>query len=500
MWPFFRKKDSPNRAPIYLNNTLSGKKDTFAPLREGVVNLYSCGPTVYDRAHIGNLRAYVFSDTLARTLIEAGYSVRRVINITDVGHLVGDAEEGEDKMSVTARKERIRPEEIATKYTQLFKTDIAKLNLDTKNILFPRATEFIAEQIEMNKVLEAKGHTYTIKDGLYFDTSSFPNYGVLGGVPEDVVKAGTADTLPARVEMLAHGRIKANEEKKNPADFALWRKAKANDLQQWNSPWGYGNPGWHIECSAMIKALLGDTIDIHTGGMDHIAIHHNNEIAQSEAANGRPLSRYWMHLSFLTVEGDKISKSLKNDVYLSDIEERGFHPLSLRYFFLQAHYRTPLSFSWESLEASNSALHNLWKLAEEVGADAKGQSVPSDASRRVIALLRDDLNTAQGLAYLWESLKDDALSAKEAWGVVEAAEPILGLSLTNPPVRTRPYSLEELPEEVKRLVEARNEARKARNYHESDRLRIHLEERGYRVEDGPKGTVLSPSSSVYNGQ
>lgn len=494
MWPFARKKEAPNRAPIFLTNTLSGKKDTFAPLKEGVVNLYSCGPTVYDRAHIGNLRAYVFSDTLARTLLEAGYGVRRVINITDVGHLVGDAEEGEDKVGAAARRERVRPEDIANKYTELFKEDIAKLNLDTKNILFPKATEYIEEQIEMNKILEAKGHTYQTSDGLYFDTQSFPNYGVLGGVPEDIVKVGTADTLPARAQMLSHARIKENREKRNPADFALWRRAKPGDLQQWNSPWGYGNPGWHIECSAMIKALLGDTIDIHTGGMDHIAVHHNNEIAQSEAANGRTLARYWMHLSFLTVSGDKISKSLKNDVYLSDIEERGLHPLSLRYFFLQAHYRTPLSFSFDSLEAANSALHNLWKLAEEVGTEAKGQSVPSDASRRVVALLRDDLNTAQGLAYVWESLKDDTLSVQEAWGVVKAAEPILGLSLTNPPVRTRPYTLEELPSDVQLLVEARNEARKTRNFHESDRIRALLESRGYRVEDGPKGTLLSPSS------
>lgn len=494
MWPFSKKKAGPNRAPIFLTNTLSGRRESFAPLKEGVVNLYSCGPTVYDRAHIGNLRAYVFSDTLARTLIEAGHAVRRVINITDVGHLVGDAEQGEDKMSVTAKREQTRPEEIARKYTEHFIEDIGLLNLDTKNILFPKATEFIAEQIEMIKVLEAKGHTYSISDGLYFDTSTFPDYGKLGGVPEEVVKVGTADTLAARTEMLAHSRIAPNEEKRNPADFALWRKAKANDLQQWNSPWGYGNPGWHIECSAMARALLGETIDIHTGGMDHIAVHHNNEIAQSESANGRPLSRYWMHLSFLTVSGDKISKSLKNDVYLSEIIERGYHPLALRYFFLQAHYRTPLSFSWEALDAANQALHNLWKLAEEVGTDAKGVAQESDASRRIVAILRDDLATPQGLAYLWECLKDDALSARQAWGVVTAAEPILGLMLTNPPVRTRPYTLAELPEDIQALVREREAARKAKNYLDSDRIRIHLEERGYRVDDGPSGQVIRPGA------
>ena len=479
-------------APVFLTNTLSGKREAFAPLKAGVVTMYSCGPTVYDRAHIGNLRAYVFSDILARTLIESGQNVRRVINITDVGHLVGDGDEGEDKMAVGASREKLRPEDIANRYATLFVEDVAKLNLDTKAVLFPKATEYIKEQIALNQELEAKGHTYRIKDGLYFDVSTFPNYGKLGGVPEDIVKNGTAETLVDRAKLATHGRITENKEKRNAADFALWRKAKPHDLQQWDSPWGFGNPGWHIECSAMIRALLGETIDIHTGGMDHISVHHNNEIAQSESAYDRPLARYWVHGAFLTIGGDKISKSLRNDIYLSDIEERGIHPLALRYFFLQAHYRTPLSFSWEALEASQEALLRLWKLAEEVGSDAKGEAKSSDASRRIVAILREDLSTPQAIAYLWECLKDDALTAKEAWGVVTAAEPILGLMLTNPPVRTRPYALSELPEDVRVLVEERNAARKAKNYLDSDRIRVHLENRGYRVEDGPSGTLLSP--------
>lgn len=494
MWPFKRKSESPNLAPIFLTNTLSGKREGFAPLRAGVVHLYSCGPTVYQAAHIGNLRAYVFSDVLARTLSNAGLHVRRVINITDVGHLVGDAEEGEDKMAVSAKKEQVRPEEIATRYADLFTSDIGKLGIVTHDILFPKATEYIKEQIAMVQVLEARGHTYRLKDGVYFDTSTFPDYGKLGGVPSEVLKNGTAETLATRADLATRGRIKQNEEKRNAADFALWRTAKPNDLQQWSSPWGLGNPGWHIECSAMIKALLGETIDIHTGGMDHIPIHHNNEIAQSEAANNRPLARYWMHGAFLTVGGDKISKSLSNDVYLSDITERGLHPLSLRYFFLQAHYRTLLSFSWEALEASNEGLHHLWKTVEEVRRDAKDVSQSSEASRRIVAILREDLSTPQALAYLWECLKDDELSAREAWGVVLAAEPILGLSLTNPPVRTLPFLASEIPSEVQLLLIARDAARKARNYHESDRIRGELENRGYRVDDGPKGTVLSPGA------
>ncbi|HYE23096.1 MAG TPA: cysteine--tRNA ligase [Candidatus Paceibacterota bacterium] len=492
MLQFFKKKELPNTTPIFLTNTLSGKREAFAPLKAGIATLYSCGPTVYDRAHIGNLKAYVFSDVLARTLSASGSHVRRVINITDVGHLVGDAEEGEDKMALGAEREKVRPEDIANRYATLFIEDIARLNIDTKEILFPKATGYIEEQIALIKVLEARGHTYRIKDGVYFDVSTFPDYGKLGGVPEEVVKHGTADTLPDRAKLAMHGRIKENKEKRNPADFALWRRAKPNDLQQWDSPWGFGNPGWHIECSAMAKALLGETIDIHTGGMDHISVHHNNEIAQSESANNVPLARYWVHGAFLTIGGDKISKSLKNDIYLSDIEERGMHPLALRYFFLQAHYRTPLSFSWEALEASQEALMRLWKICEEVGIDAKGETKPTDASRRIIALLREDLSTPQAIAYLWECLKDDVLTAKEAWGVVVAADPILGLSLTNPPVRSRPYALSELPEDIRALIEERDRARKEKNFLDADRIRIHLENRGYRVEDGPSGTLLSP--------
>ena len=494
MWPFSPKKELPNTAPVFLTNTLSGKRESFAAQKAGAVTMYSCGPTVYDRAHIGNLRAYVFSDILARTLTEAGNQVRRVINITDVGHLVGDAEEGEDKFTIAAAREKQKPADIADRYASLFIEDVAKLNLDTKSILFPKATEYIKEQIALNKVLEERGHAYRIKDGLYFDVSTFPDYGKLGGVPEDIVKDGSADTLVDRAKLATHGRITENKQKRNPADFALWRKAKPNDLQQWDSPWGFGNPGWHIECSAMIKALLGETIDVHTGGMDHISVHHNNEIAQSESANNRPLARYWVHGAFLTIGGDKISKSLRNDIYLSDIEEKGIHPLALRYFFLQAHYRTPLSFSWDAVEASQEALLRLWKSCEEVGADAKGVAQSSEASRRIVAILREDLSTPQAIAYLWDCLKDDSLTAREAWGVVVAADPILGLRLIDPPVRSRPYALSELPEDIRALIEERNRARKEKNYLDSDRIRIHLENRGYRVEDGPSGTLLSPLS------
>lgn len=478
MWPFRKPGGQISAAPIFFTNTLTDGKDLFAPLKPGVVSLYSCGPTVYGPQHIGNLRAALFADTIARVLIAGGYHVRRVINITDVGHLVGDGDEGEDKMAVGAQREHVSPKEIADRYTKQYVDDIRALNIDTDHILFPRATEYIEEQIAMIMTLEEKGYTYAIPDGVYFDTSKFPAYGKLGGVAE--------------VKLIGGARIKTEGTKRNLHDFALWRAAKPHDLQQWDSPWGRGNPGWHIECSAMIRALLGIEIDIHTGGMDHIPVHHNNEIAQSEAANGRPLARYWLHEAFITIGGEKISKSLGNEVLLSDITARGFHPLALRYFYYQASFRTPISFSWESLAAAQDALTRLWRLSREIREDAKGKTARSEAERRMIAILRDDLATPAALALLWESARDDALSPAQKLGVLEAADAVLGLSLMEPPAVQGPAALEDLPEEIQVLISRRDAARAAKEYAVSDELRGELEFRGYRVEDGPSGTVVTP--------
>ncbi len=470
MWPFGNK--SKTSAPLYLSNTLSGKKELFTPLAAGRATLYSCGPTVYGAQHIGNLRAAVFADTVARTLKVAGYRVRRVINITDVGHLVGDGDEGEDKMTVGARAEKTTPEEIAKRYTDRYMQDIRSLNLDLHDINFPRATEYIPQQIAMIETLEKKGLTYKTQDGIYFDTAKFPSYGKLGNTRDVEQKAGM--------------RVSAGG-KRDPRDFALWRFAGENDLQKWESPWGEGNPGWSIECSAMARALLGDTIDIHTGGQDHINIHHNNEIAQSEGSTGRPLARYWLHNAFLTIEGAKISKSVGNVHTLSDVTERGFHPLALRYFFLQAHYRTPLSFSWDAVAAADEGLKRLWSAVREL----KRHGTISDSSRRLSSVVFDDLATPQALALLWEALKDDNLSQAEKWGVVEAAEELLGLSLTNPPEAAAALSLASLPEDVRALVKEREEAREAKDFAKADELRIHLLNRGYHVEDTPSGPLFT---------
>jgi cysteinyl-tRNA synthetase len=470
---------APIESPILFTNTMSGRKEAFRPLKARVVTMYSCGPTVYSKQHIGNLKAPLFADLIARTLKEAGYHLVRVINITDVGHLVGDGDLGEDKMAKGAREEQTTPEAIAERYTKLFLEDLASLNITdgTTDIAFPRATEYISEQIAMIRALESKGFAYKAEDGIYYDTSRFPAYGRLGG-------ADKAKLLPgARVEKIPG--------KRNIHDFVLWRFAKPGDLQQWDSPWGRGNPGWHIECSAMIRALLGAEIDIHTGGIDHIPVHHNNEIAQSEAVNGKPLARYWMHEAFVTVNEEKVAKSTGNVIYLSDVEARGYHPLALRYFFLQAHYRSPVSFTWEALAAANEALTRLWRAASQIRAASNGVAYDSDERHRLIAHMRDDLGTPQALAVLSRALKDEDLSPEEKWGVILSADALLGLSLAHPPEAALPRPPEALPEDVQKLVYGRDLARAGKDYAEADRLRYQLEERGYRVDDGPSGTLLT---------
>ena len=470
-----------SRAPLLFTNTLTGTKEIFTSYKAGIATLYSCGPTVYSKQHIGNLRAYVFSDTIARVLSQAGFRVKPVINITDVGHLVADADEGEDKMLVGATREGLTAQEIANKYTTLFVDDLSTLNIDTSSIQFPRASEYIAEQIALIKKLEEEGYTYQTSDGVYFDTARLSSYGAFDRNP-----AQSRETLNAEIGR----RITSNKEKHQPADFALWRFSSTGQtrLQEWPSPWGRGFPGWHVECSAMARALLGQPVDIHTGGIDHIPLHHTNEIAQSEAAYGTLLARVWMHEAFLTVDGSKVSKSLANEVYLSDIEEKGFHPLSLRYFFLQAHYHTTVSFTWEALKASDEALQRLWKLARDVRALSSERRAPSEQGRRLVSHLRDDLATPAALALLWESLRDDELSPEQLWDMLVLADEVLGLSLATPP-GTR--AIEALPDDVQSLMRERDLARTAQDFSRADELRIHIENRGYRVDDGPSGTVVT---------
>jgi cysteinyl-tRNA synthetase len=515
MWPFSKKARSANSAhglsgstasgkAIFFTNTLSGRKENFIPIKPGVATMYSCGFTVYSKAHIGNIRPYIFSDTIARALKQNGYHVRRVINITDVGHLVSDGDDGEDKMEVGAKREGTTAEEIATRYTTLFLQDLRAVNLDTNDILFPKATQYIPEQIALVKILEEKGMTYETSDGVYFDTSKFPDYGKLGGLSDEAIKHGDSESIEERVALAGRTRLKEfTSEKRNPADFALWKfsppmqAGSSKRQQEWPSPFGHGRrgfPGWHLECSAMVRALLGDTIDIHTGGIDHIPVHHNNEIAQSESALNHPFVHYWMHNAFLTIEGQKISKSIGNTVYLSDIVERGFHPLALRYFFLQAHYNSTISFSWDTLAASQEALNRLWRLSATAAVESKGISVPTDAQKLFMQFINDDLSTPQALALLWEVMRDDEVTPKEKLGLLEVADPILGLSLLNPPESARKRTMEELPDDIRSLVKDREKARLAHDFEKADTIRGKLEIRGYRVEDGSNGPLLTLSA------
>ncbi len=463
--------------PVFFTNTLSGRKEVFVPQKPGIVLLYSCGPTVYARTHIGNLRTFVFADTIARTLAAAGYRVHRVINITDVGHLVGDGDFGEDKVAVSAAREHLTPETIANRYTKLFLEDLDDLSVDTSDIQFPRATKYIKEQIALAKTLEEKGLAYRLADGLYFDTEKFPGYGKLGGLSSEELEAGA--------------RVRVVKGKRHPADFVLWRTAKPNDLQQWNSPWGRGNPGWHIECSAMVRALLGQEIDIHTGGEDLAHIHHNNEIAQSESVGGRTFVHYWMHSAFLTMRGEKASKSLGNVVYLSDIVEKGFHPLSLRYFFFQAQYRTPLSFSWDALAGAAGALDRLWKMSRVIARESKRKSAASAVRDQFLATMRDDLATPQALGILWSVLKSEEYAPEEKWGLLEDAQAHLGLSLLNPPQQSNPLEEKDVPKEIWDLLTRREAARASKDFKKADHIRNAIEHSGYRVDDGPDGPVLT---------
>jgi len=477
---FKKRNDTAYRSPpqIFFTNTLSGKKELFIPQKPGVVLMYTCGPTMYGPIHIGNLRAFMHPDTIARTLSAAGYRVRRVLNITDFGHLVSDGDAGEDKMTKGLKREGLaltleNMRAMAEKYTAALIEDFAEINIDTEETAFPRASDYIPEQIAFIKTLEQKGYAYRTNDGVYFDTDRFVGYGKLGGIDLQNQQEGI--------------KVKQNKEKHHPSDFVLW---KPDHKLGWESPWGLGFPGWHIECSAMSRSLLGQEIDIHTGGEDLKPIHHNNEIAQSEAASGRTFSHYWIHNAFLTMGGEKASKSLGNIVYLSEIIEKGFHPLSLRYFFLQAHYRTPLSFSWDALAGAASALNRLWDLSREISTESKRKSAPSEMRDRFLITMRDDLATPQALGILWDALRSEEYAPEEKWGLLEDADAHFGLSLVNPPA-SGALTEADVPEEIREMLARRLSARNSKDFKEADRIRGEILNSGYRVDDGPNGLVLT---------
>jgi len=467
---------------LRLYNTLSRKLEDFEPRLAGQVGLYSCGPTVYSYAHIGNMRSYIFADTLRRALETLGYAVTHVMNITDVGHLTDDADAGEDKLELGSRREGVTAWDIARKYTDAFFEHADKLNIKRPTVVC-KATDFIPEQIAMIRTLEDKGYTYRTADGIYYDTSRFAAYTQLGRLDVEGLREG------ARVDV---------GEKRHKTDFALWKFSKPGDVRrqmEWDSPWGRGFPGWHLECSAMSIKFLGEQFDIHTGGVDHIPIHHTNEIAQSEAATGKtPFVRYWLHGEFLVIDdAEKMSKSLGNVLTVATLEERGYNPLAYRLLVLQTHYRKQLHFSLETLAAAQRGYERLNQQVLRLKGEAAGNGAkvsvlqPAAAAyrRSFREALANDLGTPQILATLHGLLEDQLIPAGEKLALVAEIDQTLGLDLFQ-----EHGTSEVIPAELEELLRRRNEARSGKSWAEADRLRQEIADRGYEILDSVAGSTL----------
>ena len=465
---------------IKFYNTLTRKKEEFIPINAKEVRIYSCGPTVYYFAHIGNLRAYLFMDNLRRVLKYNGYKLKHVMNITDVGHLVSDADEGEDKMMKAARRENKNPYEIAEFYMNAFLKDIDKLNIDRPEIV-ARATEHIDVMEEYVKKIIENGYTYQTEDTIYFDTSKLDKYGVLSNRNVEDQKAG------ARVEF--------DKNKKNISDFALWIKAPENHIMKWDSFFGKSYPGWHLECSAMSYKYLGEEFDIHTGGVDHIPIHHENEIAQSKGFCGKIPAHYWMHVEFLQVNGGKMSKSLNNLYTLKDLEEKGYEPLVYRMFNYTSNYRAQINFTFEAMDAAKIALNRLREgyLKHSQGNEDVTNEQIEDYEKRFLEAINDDLNMPVAMSIVWEIIRNPKKS-KKLQNLLLKFDEVLGLDLKN-------YSknkTSDFPEEINELLLQRNEARKNKNWEESDRIRDILIKKGYLVKDNKEGTILEKNKMWRN--
>lgn len=454
-------------------NTLTRKKEDFVPVKPHQAGIYSCGPTVYKYAHIGNLRAYVFMDELRRVLEYNGYKVKSVMNITDVGHLVSDADDGEDKMSKSAHETGKTPLEIASFYTDQFMKDIDALNIKRPTVC-PKATDNIPEMIAVVQSLLDKGYAYETEDGIYFSVEKFPDYGKLSGI-------NLADQR--------HGaRVEVNSFKRHPVDFALWKKAAPNHLQQWDSPWGKGFPGWHIECTAMSKKYLGEVFDIHTGGVDHIPIHHENEIAQAECWLGHPAVHYWMHSEFMLIDGGKMSKSLGNTYTISDLVAKGYSPVVFRYFCLNVQYRQKINFTWEAMDAAKAAYNKLCaQLVSHKNSPARTEkSILDDFHNKFEEAINDDLNIPLAIGVLWTMLK--LRKSCDVYKLALDFDRVFALDFDK--VKEEKKEI-VIPDNVRQLAETRLQARKAKNWAESDRLREELSALGYSVKDTADGYELS---------
>ena len=462
---------------IKFYNTLTRKKEEFRPLKDNEVGIYTCGPTVYDYAHLGNLRTYIFSDVLRRTLELAGLKVKQVMNITDVGHLTSDEDTGEDKIEKGARREKKTPQEIADFYTRVFLSDLKKLNIKVPKLL-PKATDHIKEMIVMIEKIEKNGYAYQTRDGVYFDTAKLKNYGQLSRQKMDLER---------------RARVKKIKGKKSPHDFALWLKAVGkhqNHLLVWDSPWGRGFPGWHIECSAMSEKYLGSEFDIHTGGVDHIPIHHENEIAQSAAANSKIPAKFWLHSEFLLMDKEKMAKSQGNFLTLPHLEEKGFDPLDYRFLVLTNHYRSPMLFDWQKMEEAEKAFDFLKNSIERIKTrTTKKRKLPihfrenlKNIKKEIKKYFFDDLNISLVLNKLFilaHYINDPAKyfspdDKEKIISVYEEADRILGLKLIDKSV---------VPERIEIFAKERQKARLEHNFKKSDIIRKKIEESGYIIED-----------------
>ena len=457
---------------LYLYNTLSRSKEEFKPIKPGEVGLYTCGPTVYNYAHIGNLRTYIFEDILKRVLIYNSFRVKHVMNITDVGHLTGDRDMGEDKMEKGAQREGKSAWDIAEYYTQAFRQDIHRLNILEPDI-WVKATDTIDEQIALVKTLEEKGYTYQTTDGIYFDTSRFENYTKLSHQNLEALQEGA--------------RVEKNPEKRHATDFALWKFSRPDAKRQmeWDSPWGVGFPGWHLECSVMSMKFLADQLDIHCGGTDHIDVHHTNEIAQSEAATGKTFFNFWMHGAFLIISGGKkMAKSEGNFLTLENaLLKHGFNPLAYRFGAFLTHYRKPMEYSDESIEAARNGLLHLQNQVRQIATatpDASDVAANVEFKNKFLQAINDDLNMPRAMAVVQEMLKSD-IADSEKYATVLDYDRVLGFNLD------QLDKAQALPDEVQELVEARKKAREAKDFATSDRLRDEIEALGYLVQDAKEG-------------
>jgi cysteinyl-tRNA synthetase len=462
---------------IYFKNTLSQKIEEFKPIKKGFVSLYHCGPTVYKRSHLGNLRPYIFADLMRRVFEYQKYKITQVINITDVGHLVSDNDEGEDKVENEAKKRGLKAQQITKEITQIFFQDLEKLNIQIKKIKFPRATAYIKEQIKFIQKLEKKGFSYVIDDGVYFDTSKFSDYGKLGKIDIHNLQEGA--------------RVNFNTQKRNITDFALWKFSKKdeNREQEWNSPWGIGFPGWHIECSAMSEKILGQPFDIHTGGVDHIPTHHNNEIAQSESANEKNLANYWLHVNHLMINGQKISKSLGNVFYLDDIINKNIRSEVFKYWILTAHYSSQLNFSFDTMEATSTAFSKIINIFLYI----KVGKISKIYIDKILNELNNDFNSPKSISLIWDMLKDPLLKIEDKKATLFEIDKLFGFNFEKI-INEKEKELKniKIPKEIIKLAEQRKIAKDEKDWAKSDQIRSQILELGYEIVDMSNNYQIRP--------